>query len=68
MGPFSEQKQLERRASVLRILQQDELSEWARNYWGNVFDTIAMTEERYNARVVGTWNEIRRRQTERWMR
>ena len=52
MGPFNEQRQLERRAAVLRVLQQDNLSAWGRNYWGTVFDTIALTEDRYNARVV----------------
>ena len=55
MGPFNEMKQLERKASVLRVLQQNDLSEWARNYWGTVYDTIAMTEERYNDRVVQTF-------------
>ena len=61
MGPFSEEKQLERKAKVLAILQQDNLSEWARNYWGTVFDTIAMSEERYNARVVTLYKNIERR-------
>ena len=55
MGPFNEMKQLERKASVLRVLKQNNLSEWARNYWGTVYDTIAMTEDRYNARVVQTF-------------
>lgn len=56
MGPFSELKQLERKASVLRILKQDNLTAWARNYWGTVFDNIAMTEDRYNDRVVSIYN------------
>ena len=55
MGPFSEMKQLERKASVLQVLGQDDISEWARNYWGNVYDTIAMSEDRYNDRVVATF-------------
>ena len=58
MGPFNEMKQLERKAKVLALLQRNDLSEWARNYWGTVFDTIAMTEERYNARVVSTFKNI----------
>jgi hypothetical protein len=62
MGPFSEEKQLERKAKVLAILQRDNLSEWARNYWGTVFDTIAMSEERYNARVVTLYKNIERRE------
>jgi len=38
---------------VHTVLQQDNLSAWARNFWGNVFDTIAMDEEKYNTRVEG---------------
>ena len=57
MGPFDEMQQLERRAAVLRILQQNDLSAWARNYWGTVFDTIAMNEERYNARIVSVYSK-----------
>jgi hypothetical protein len=33
MGPWNELKQLERRARVLAILQQNDLSAWARNYF-----------------------------------
>jgi len=55
LGPFNEMRQLSRRGAVLQLLQQDNLSEWARNYWGTVYDTIAMTEQRYNARVVTTF-------------
>ena len=62
MGPFNEMTQLERRAKVLAILQQDNLSEWARGFWGQVFDTIAMDEGRYNARVVTLYKDIKRKQ------
>ena len=55
MGPFNEMRQLSRRGAVLQLLQKDNLSEWARNYWQKVYDTIAMNEERYNARVVQTF-------------
>ena len=58
MGPFNLMTQLERKARVLAILQQDNLSEWARGYWGQVFDTIAMDEERYNARVHTVYKNI----------
>ena len=68
MGPFNETKQLERKAQVSRLLKRNDLTEWARNYWTRVYDTIAMTEDRYNARVVSTWQEIRTRQTRNWMR
>lgn len=67
MGPYSEQRQLERRAAVLQLLQRDDLTEWARNYWSTVYDTIAMTEERYNARVVTLYTEIRKKAMKDWI-
>ena len=51
MIAFNEMTQLARKANVHTILQQDNLSAWARNYWGTVFDTIATDETRYNARI-----------------
>jgi|TARA_B110000259_G_scaffold21717_1_gene22467 hypothetical protein len=51
MGPYNEMKQLERKANVRAILQRNDLSAWARNFWGVVFDTIATSEHRYNSRV-----------------
>lgn len=67
MGPFNEMKQLERKARVLELLQRNDLSEWARNYWGTVFDTITMDEDRYNTRVVTAWKNIRKQQTKDWL-
>jgi len=58
MGPFSELKQLERKGNVLLLLQRNDLSAWARNYWGTVFDTIAMDEARYNDRVVHFYGSL----------
>ena len=51
MLPFDAMRQLERKEHVHTVLQQDNLSAWARNFWGNVFDTIAMDEAKYDARV-----------------
>jgi hypothetical protein len=51
MLPFDEITQLERKATVHAVLQQDNLSAWARKFWSNVFDTIAMDEAKYDARV-----------------
>ena len=62
MGPFNEMRQLERKATVLAVLQRTDLSAWARNYWGTVFDTIAMDEGRYNARVVTLYKSIQSRE------
>ena len=67
MGPFNELTQLERKARVGQLLQRDDLTEWARNYWSTVYDTIAMTEERYNARVVAVWTDIRKRAMKDWL-
>lgn len=67
MGPFSQMKQLERKASVLRVLKQNNLSEWARNYWGTVYDTIAMDEGRYNDRVVTVFKNIQSKKTGEWL-
>mgnify|MGYP004171088013 FL=1 len=49
--PFDEMTQLERRASVHAVLEQDNLTPWARNFWSNVFNTIAMDERKYNTRA-----------------
>ena len=60
MGPFNEMKQLERKANVLALLQRNDLSEWARNYWGTVLDTITLDEARYNNRVVELFKNVKR--------
>ena len=57
MGPFNEMRQLERRAAVLRVLQRNDLSAWARNYWGVVYDRITFDEDRYNARIVAAYSK-----------
>ena len=62
MGPFNEMRQLERKATVLALLQRNDLSAWARNYWGTVYDTIALDEGRYNARVVALYKDIERKE------
>ena len=58
MGPFNELRQLERKAQVLAVLQQDNLSEWATNYWTVVYNNIALDEDRYNARVAGAFKGV----------
>lgn len=58
MGPFSEERQLKRRASVLQLLQSDNLSEWAKDYWKLVYNRLAMDEGRYNARVVSVYSKL----------
>jgi len=67
MGPYSEQRQLERAAAVARLLAQPNLDEWARNYWTKVAMTLSMNEEQYNARVVHLYNEMRNNHTRTWI-
>lgn len=66
MGPWSELTQLRRIDAVKRLLAQDDLSDWARNYWSGVLERICRTEDRYNARVVGVYTEMRARQVREW--
>jgi len=66
MGPYSEQKQLERAAAVARLLAQPNLDEWARNYWTKVAMTLSLNEEQYNARVVNLYTKLRNERTKRW--
>jgi hypothetical protein len=67
MGPYSEERQLERAAAVARILDDPNLTEWARNYWTKVAMTLSMNEEQYNARVVALYTAIRNRYTQEWL-
>ncbi len=62
MGPYNEMTQLKRKAAVVRILQRNDLSEWARNYWGTVCDTIANSEDRYNDRIQQTYSTLKPKQ------
>jgi|CoawatStandDraft_6_1074263.scaffolds.fasta_scaffold50254_5 hypothetical protein len=49
--PYDEMTQLERKSNVFAILQQENLSKWALNYWGTVFETIATNKKQYDARI-----------------
>ncbi len=51
MMPFDEMTQIVRMASVHAVLERHYLIPWARNFWGNVFNTIAMDERKYNTRA-----------------
>lgn len=67
MGPYSEQRQLKRAEAVARLLAQDNLSEWAKDYWSKVAMTLAQNEGQYNARVVHLYNEMRNNYTKGWL-
>jgi len=67
MGPYSEQRQLERAQAVARLLSDPNLNDWAKNYWSNVAANLSKSEEQYNSRVVGIYNEIRNQYTKEWL-
>jgi hypothetical protein len=60
MGPVNEMQQLRRIETVRDLLSNPDLSDWARQYWTVVLDSIARTEERYNARVTGVYKQMKR--------
>ena len=51
MGPYSEQKQLERAEPLKKLLERDDLSEWATTFWSKVLRDLAHDEFTYNQRV-----------------
>jgi len=66
MGPYNEKRQLKRMGAVYRLLEQPNLSDWARNYWTTVFNTISRDEARYNARVKTVYSKMKRQETVAW--
>ena len=64
MGPWNEIRQLERINNVQRVLDNPQLSTWARNYWTRVLNTLSRDEARYNSRVVALYTQIRKQQME----
>lgn len=67
MGPYSERRQLERAWAVARLLEQDDLSPWAKKYWSKVLKELATNEGIYNYRVKTVYTEMRNRQTRNWL-
>jgi hypothetical protein len=57
MGPYSEKKQLERAESVKKLLERNDLSEWARTFWSKVVRDLAHDEFTYNHRVVNAYGK-----------
>jgi hypothetical protein len=67
MGPWSEERQLERAENIHRILSNPDLSPEARRIWENHLANLATSESQYNARVVKIWRDMRNRYTEKWI-
>ena len=60
MGPFSEMKQLSRAAAIKRLLDSNpQLDSPTRIMWENKLKNLALTEARYNERVVEVFKGIR---------
>ena len=57
MGPYSEKKQLERAEAVKKLLEQENLSEWAKRFWTKVLRDLAFDEFTYNQRVVNAYGK-----------
>jgi len=57
MGPYSEKKQFERAESVQKLLERNDLSEWARTFWSKVLRDLAHDEFTYNQRVVNAYGK-----------
>ena len=61
MGPYSEQKQIERAASIQRLLETTpNLSERTRCMWQKHLKDLAVSEEEYNARVKAIYSGMTR--------
>ena len=61
MGPFSEKKQFDRATSIKRLLDQNpDLDVLTRAMWESKLKNLAMTEERYNARVKNIFSNMSR--------
>jgi hypothetical protein len=60
MGPFSEMKQLSRAAAIKRLLDSNpQLDSPTRIMWETKLKNLALTEAKYNERVVEVFKGIR---------
>ncbi len=59
MGPYSEQKQIERAETVKAVLARPNLSDWAKNFWAKVVRDLCFDEASYNRRVRETYQNLR---------
>lgn len=56
MGPYSEEKQYKRAASIQRLVDNKSLSEDVRQLWRQKLIGLALTEDEYNRRVLEIYN------------
>ena len=57
MGPYSENKQIERAERVKSLLARSDLSEWARNFWEGVARNLPRNEWDYNHRLLNAFGK-----------
>ena len=67
MGPYSEQRQLERAQAIIRLLENPELNADARRIWEKHLRNLSRNETTYNYRVKTIWTEMRNQQTRNWL-
>jgi len=67
MGPYSEQRQLERAQAIQRVLDNPSLPDDARLMWERHLDCLSRNEETYNYRVRTLWTHIVNRHTQEWI-
>jgi len=61
MGPYSEQKQIERAGAIKRLLDDNpNMDPVTRSMWERKANALAVTEEEYNARVKAIYSNMKR--------
>ena len=61
MGPFSEEKQYQRADSIRRLLENNpQMDELTTAMWQSKLKNLALTEERYNARVRSIFEQVKK--------
>ena len=61
MGPFSEEKQYQRAKAIEGLLERNpQMVELTTAMWQSKLKNLALTEERYNARVRSIFEQIKK--------
>jgi hypothetical protein len=56
-----------RAQAVQRLLQQGNLSPWAKQYWERVLRELSRNEDVYNWRVKNVYTQMRNQYTKGWL-
>jgi len=61
MGPYSEQKQIERAGAIKRLLDTNpQMNDITRAMWQRHVNNLAVSEEEYNARVKAIYSNMKK--------